>query len=185
MALKPCRECGKEVSASAKTCPHCGVANPVKQASGCFPIILVIVLLAIIGGMFASNSSTTTSLQSSGQSAQSSNPPASTCSSDWHACKDNGDLVNNYQGWSSVQSACQNKVDSEVQYGEPKWPSMWSGGAFGSYYPGTSYISTGIAIAIENNVQIENAFGAMVHSTAICRYDLNSQAVLDASWSPD
>jgi hypothetical protein len=30
MALKPCRECKKEVSTEAKTCPHCGVSNPVK-----------------------------------------------------------------------------------------------------------------------------------------------------------
>jgi len=31
MALKKCRECGKEVSSKAKTCPHCGVNNPVKK----------------------------------------------------------------------------------------------------------------------------------------------------------
>lgn len=34
MALKPCRECKKDVSTEAKTCPHCGVAAPVKQGSG-------------------------------------------------------------------------------------------------------------------------------------------------------
>ena len=28
MALKPCKECKKEVSATAKTCPHCGVKDP-------------------------------------------------------------------------------------------------------------------------------------------------------------
>lgn len=28
VALKECRECGKEVSASAPTCPHCGVKRP-------------------------------------------------------------------------------------------------------------------------------------------------------------
>lgn len=31
MALKSCRECKKEVSTEAKTCPHCGVANPTKE----------------------------------------------------------------------------------------------------------------------------------------------------------
>lgn len=30
MASKPCRECKAEVSAEAKTCPHCGLANPTK-----------------------------------------------------------------------------------------------------------------------------------------------------------
>ena len=28
MALKPCRECKKQVSTEAKTCPHCGINNP-------------------------------------------------------------------------------------------------------------------------------------------------------------
>jgi hypothetical protein len=72
-----------------------------------------------------------------------------------------------------------------VQYGEPKWPGFLSGGGFASFHPGTDYISTGIAVAIEPDVQIENAFGAMVHSTAICRYDLNAQSVVDVSWSPN
>jgi len=26
--LKPCKTCGKEVSTSATTCPHCGQSNP-------------------------------------------------------------------------------------------------------------------------------------------------------------
>lgn len=28
MALKPCKECRKEISDSAKVCPHCGFPNP-------------------------------------------------------------------------------------------------------------------------------------------------------------
>jgi hypothetical protein len=28
MALGRCKECGKEVSADSKTCPHCGKAQP-------------------------------------------------------------------------------------------------------------------------------------------------------------
>ena len=28
MALTKCRECGKDVSTDAATCPHCGVADP-------------------------------------------------------------------------------------------------------------------------------------------------------------
>lgn len=32
MALKKCRECGKEISSSVKSCPHCGVKNPVKKS---------------------------------------------------------------------------------------------------------------------------------------------------------
>lgn len=32
MPLKPCRECGQEVSTSAKTCPSCGVDHPAKTS---------------------------------------------------------------------------------------------------------------------------------------------------------
>lgn len=30
MALKPCRECGTEVSTEAESCPRCGIARPAK-----------------------------------------------------------------------------------------------------------------------------------------------------------
>ena len=51
MALKKCKECGKEVSTKADKCPHCGV--PLKRKPiGClgviFAIALVIVLISII-----------------------------------------------------------------------------------------------------------------------------------------
>jgi DNA-directed RNA polymerase subunit RPC12/RpoP len=32
MALKPCRECSKEISIEAITCPHCGAPNPHGQS---------------------------------------------------------------------------------------------------------------------------------------------------------
>ena len=32
MALKNCKECGKEVSESAQTCPHCGISKPAREA---------------------------------------------------------------------------------------------------------------------------------------------------------
>jgi hypothetical protein len=186
VALVKCRECGQEVSDQAEVCPNCGIKHPKKKANGCLIIVGLLVLLVIVtivGSSSGSNSSSGGGQNSASQPSQSSSESA--CSSDWHVCKDNADLVNNYQGWSSVQSACQNKVDSEVQYGEPKWPGFWAGGPFSNFYPGTDYISTGIAVVVEKDVQIENAFGAMVHSTAICRYDLSTQTVLDASWSPN
>ena len=34
MALMYCRECGKQVSSEAPSCPHCGVPNPVLLYSG-------------------------------------------------------------------------------------------------------------------------------------------------------
>ena len=58
MALTACRECGKEVSRSAPTCPNCGIKKPGKQwydvdikmggCGGCLAV-LVVVWLIIVG----------------------------------------------------------------------------------------------------------------------------------------
>ena len=34
MALKPCKECGKVISDSAKVCPYCGIAYPGDYGPG-------------------------------------------------------------------------------------------------------------------------------------------------------
>jgi tetratricopeptide (TPR) repeat protein len=51
MALKKCKECGKEISSKASSCPNCGA--PVKKQKskiGCLgTVVLVVVGLAIIG----------------------------------------------------------------------------------------------------------------------------------------
>lgn len=58
MALKPCRECGKDVSTEAKTCPHCGVSGPVVASimnknfgcgTGCLALIALVVVVMVIG----------------------------------------------------------------------------------------------------------------------------------------
>ncbi len=45
MAMKKCKECGEEISSSAKVCPKCGKKQKV---SGCLSAILVIIILIII-----------------------------------------------------------------------------------------------------------------------------------------
>jgi len=48
MALVPCRECGKEVSDQAESCPYCGIKTPSKKRRKRRIIITVIVMLAAI-----------------------------------------------------------------------------------------------------------------------------------------
>ena len=69
MALKPCTECGIEISRRAKKCPHCGIPKPFMPKSqravndvanglmafGCLLIIvvpLVIILIGVVAGLF-------------------------------------------------------------------------------------------------------------------------------------
>lgn len=48
MALGNCRECGKEVSTEAKTCPSCGVDKPIKKSSGGKWLIIFFVFAFVI-----------------------------------------------------------------------------------------------------------------------------------------
>lgn len=54
MALTKCKECKKEVSSSAKTCPHCGVKDPAigakQKLGGCLVLIVIFFLIwAFVG----------------------------------------------------------------------------------------------------------------------------------------
>ncbi|CAI2499359.1 hypothetical protein [Serratia ficaria] len=56
MAMTKCKECKKEVSNKAKTCPHCGVKEPARNlgketGQGCLGLVILVgVLFFIFGG---------------------------------------------------------------------------------------------------------------------------------------
>ena len=58
-----CKECGKEISNKAKTCPSCG--SPVTKNIGCWGLILAIVFIGFIISIIVS-STTSTPTHSSG-----------------------------------------------------------------------------------------------------------------------
>jgi hypothetical protein len=49
MAMAKCRECGREVSSQAKTCPNCGVKRPAAGISKLSIGVLVIFGLGVLG----------------------------------------------------------------------------------------------------------------------------------------
>lgn len=55
MALVPCRECHKQISTTAPSCPHCGVpnpANPPKEGFQWKRLAILIVVVALLGVVF-------------------------------------------------------------------------------------------------------------------------------------
>jgi hypothetical protein len=48
MAIVTCRECKKEVSDSAKTCPHCGATNPSLPIGGFWVFLIGAAIIALI-----------------------------------------------------------------------------------------------------------------------------------------
>lgn len=71
MAMAKCRECGTEVSDSAKTCPKCGIVKPVKKVSRIAKIFLGLfglwLLGLIINGGSGTEGSTSTSVTPAAQ----------------------------------------------------------------------------------------------------------------------
>lgn len=57
MAMKICKECGAEVSKSAKVCPKCG--KKLKH-TGLIVFIVIIVIFICLGAIISSNNNTTT-----------------------------------------------------------------------------------------------------------------------------
>jgi hypothetical protein len=48
MPLVKCRECGKEISSQARSCPHCGATPISKTATGCAAIgVLIFIFFSI------------------------------------------------------------------------------------------------------------------------------------------
>lgn len=174
MALKPCRECGAQVSTKAEVCPHCGVHSPTsenpltalgvekgkKRTGGPFFAIAVIVVLCVLAVMYAES-------------------PDTKCSSDWTKCADNEQLVKKYSRWTDVQFECKQEADKQAKY-----KTEWSSIPFDTFLKGNQYVTSGTAIAIEPDAQFQNGFGAMVRSRVTCTYDLKAQRVINVEIAP-
>ena len=64
-----------------------------------------------------------------------------------------------------------------AKYGSPSFPFIY----FTRFHRGSDYVRTGLATLIEPEAEFQNGYGAMVHSVVTCKYDLNSQQVVDVS----
>ncbi|MES2218381.1 MAG: zinc-ribbon domain-containing protein [Pseudomonadota bacterium] len=74
MAIAKCRECGYEVSDSAKTCPKCGITRPVKKTTLFTKIIATLFILFIIGKIFSGQTASTQTNQPAIQSETPNQP---------------------------------------------------------------------------------------------------------------
>lgn len=183
MALKKCRECGKEVSTQAKVCPNCGIKNPAPGMAQNLAGIVTIAIFAWLGWViFGPSTPTDKSRSTSAPADQPASSSVSTssattesgCKSDYHACINNADLVEHNNQIIPAQVDCKMATNEHVKYGDPDWPWL----SFGSYLVGNDYPKTGLLVLIEKDVKIQNAFSAMVHSVVRCMYDLNAKKVI-------
>lgn len=215
MPLIECPECRKGVSDKAAACPHCGhpiagygnfdptaadraqrllrdqatdggrLAKNGKGGRGVLVLMLVgiVVLIAVGKNQDAPDKAKDApdKAKAIGSNQEAGDKTKPTCKSDWRLCADNADLINNFGDITRGQVSCKYEANKLAKYGSPTWP--WF--PFGTFYKGNEYVKTGIATLVEKDAQFSNAFGAMVHSTVTCRYDLNLQKVLDATVAPN
>lgn len=102
MALAKCKECGKEVSTSAKICPHCGVKNPGVRTKD---MIVGVLALVFIGWLVTQCSS----------SSESKQPELDLTIPDGLSSEVKS-LVEN--GWPKIKSACPglNKYANNLEF---------------------------------------------------------------------
>jgi hypothetical protein len=103
------------------------------------------------------------------------------CKADWSKCTSNAELVHEYKGWMKAQVRCKSEANASAKYGTPKWRSYIE---FGEYEIGMDYVTTGVAVLVEPDVQFQNGFGAMVNSKARCTYDLRTDRVTNLTITP-
>ncbi len=163
-SVQVCKKCKKVFASSYSSCPHCkgGIGK------GCLIISAIILAVAVLASMCAPENG------GPNTSSQNAVPEAQSCKNSWAKCRDNEDLVENYSRWVNIQVACKMEANDRAKYGTPEWPWL----PFGTYLQGDAYPKTGMAIAIEKDVQFQNGFGAMVHSRVVCGYDLKSEKVV-------
>lgn len=156
MALKPCKECKKEISDTAPTCPHCGVKNPgASKSMGAFGwFVTVLVILAIIGSC------------SSGDDKKETAPAAPKIS-DAECLKDLSCIGD--KGTITAGIKCPRHIESLAK-AEVKWTD-------GTFEPKFSRFrwkdqKAGIVTHIGDKAQFQNGFGAYINVIYTCDLDM-------------
>ncbi len=75
MAMKKCKECGTEISSSAKVCPHCGKKQKTsKKVIGLVVVLLLVIIVAASGGDSTNNNTVQTNAGDSKQTQNTQEP---------------------------------------------------------------------------------------------------------------
>ena len=176
MPLRPCRECGQQVSDKAEKCPHCGIKDPGRRPTSTFGV-LVILGVIFFGAVAISNNDSNKTATTEKTSSKEIAPPPPACTADWQKCVDNEDLINHFRGVGLAKVKCKDEATDKAKYGTPEWP--WF--AFGRFLRGNDFPKTGTITIVENAAKFQNAFGAMAHVKVYCDYDLKAEKVTSVS----
>lgn len=159
MALKPCRECGQEVSTQAGTCPKCGSPNPTVSKSTQW--IAAALGLAFFGGaLLWVNSCIDRTMDAVFQEAT----PAEAAS----AARD--------REKARISVACENAVKAKLRA-----PST----ADFPFGMSMSVAMNDTAATLQSYVDAQNGYGAQIRTNFVCVAEKKSGAwTVEAALSP-
>lgn len=164
MALQPCKECKKEISTKAKTCPHCGVKDPGVTTKDV--LFGVVILVAIVFGLIM--------FFSGGSDSDEDKKTPEEIAEELAACKSD---VQCWGGKHSVAAitACKGHIERLAKYS-----SKWTDGMFEPKFSHLKWanMKEGYVTYIGDKIQFENGFGAMQNHIYECDFDPETKAVL-------
>ncbi|RUS01689.1 hypothetical protein [Pectobacterium polaris] len=159
MALTKCKECKKEVSTTAKVCPHCGVKNPgttFGQTLGAAAIVI-----AIGWGVFHW-------IGSDDESTAAKAEAPKTCSATDGRCLFKANIVD-------ATVYCKPLVEKSSKYDHE-----WTDGILENIFSRFQLDSTNNQLTfIGDKVKFTNGFNAKTTMTYSCTLDLNTKRVVN------
>lgn len=163
MAMTKCKECGTEVSSSAKTCPQCGISNPGVTGG---QMIVGLVAVVLIGWLVVKCSS-------GEDSATAAQLDPAACRADLQ-CWGDKHLV-------SAGVYCKAPVEAMAKYS-----ARWTDGTFEPKFSRFRWLSEeqGTLTFIGDKIEFQNGFGAFQGHTYECDFSPAGDRVIDVRAQP-
>lgn len=156
MALKPCKECKKEVSSSAKVCPHCGIKDP---GVGLKETLLGMAILAVIFGVLFVSCSSSDDEKAADKAARAKTDAE--CLKDLRCIGEKGVFTAGLKCPREIEKLAKAAVKWTDGTLEPKFSRYrWKDE------------KAGVVTHIGDKAQFQNGYGAFVNVTYTCDLDM-------------
>lgn len=164
MAMTECKECKKEVSTSAKKCPHCGVSHPAVTGKQQFFGLVILAIIVAVGF----------SMCSSGDSEpEAPKVDDATCKKDLKCWGDRHNI--------SAAIVCAGPVEKLA-----KFSARWTDGLLEPKFSHFRWRDQqqGTVTYIGDKIEFQNGFGAFQKHVYECHYDPATNQALGVSARP-
>jgi len=193
MALTKCKECNKEVSTGAKTCPSCGIGNPGAKKTD--QVLGLFLLIAIAGFVVwaCSPSETKPKVESSVSEQNPPNPEdsarvqqAAAIAAKQHAAAEDAKCKSDLQCWgdkniAAVGAYCKKDVERLAKYSV-----RWTDEMFEQKFSRFRWLDkdAGTLTFVGDRIDFQNGFGAYQAHIYECDFDPSTKTVLDVRAHP-